>query len=98
MAVLFISEFPAFSSDALSQMGCEPSSDQTVAIGGSSTASTAFKNNTQIVRLNTDVICSVSFGTSPTATATTKRLSANSTEYFQVPLGAAYKVAVITNT
>lgn len=98
MAVLYISEYPAFSSVSQTQIGQEPSTDQTVAIGGGSLQSTAFKNNTQMVRLSTDAICSVSFGTNPTATATTKRIPANTTEYFVVPLGQSYKVAAITNT
>lgn len=98
MAVLYISEYPSFSAVSVSQIGNEPSTDQTVAIAAGSAQSTAFKNNTTIVRLHTDAICSVAFGTNPTAAATNKRLPANAIEYFQIPLGQAYKVAVITNT
>lgn len=98
MAVLYISEYPSFSSVSQTQIGQEPSTDQTVAITAGSVQSTAFKGNTQMVRLSTDAICSVSFGANPTASATTKRLPAGATEYFQVPVGQAFKVAVITNT
>lgn len=75
-----------------------PTAEQTVAIAGASAASAAFANNTNLVRLSTDAICSVEFGTAPVSTAAKARMAANQTEYFAVPLGAVYKVAVITNT
>jgi hypothetical protein len=71
---------------------------QTVVIGVSSTQSNAFNAKTVLVRIHTDSICSINFGTNPTAAATNKRLAANQTEYFGVPLGQSYIVAVITNT
>ncbi|MBP9714802.1 MAG: hypothetical protein KBD60_14140, partial [Sterolibacterium sp.] len=76
----------------------EPSiTEQTpVVIGGGSLQSAAFNGATRVVRLHTDAICSVAFGANPTATANTKRMAANSTEYFGVEPG--HKVAVITNT
>lgn len=99
MATLYISEFVdagRFAGNNVS-VAKEPCLvEQTVAIGGTSTQSSAFNSNTQLVRLHTDAICSVKFGTNPTATATTKRLAANQTEYFAVAPGL--KVAVITNT
>jgi len=52
---------------------------------------------TTFVRLHTDAICSIKFGVNPTASATTARMAAGRTEYHGVPLGQAYKVAVITN-
>jgi hypothetical protein len=76
----------------------EIGTDQTVAIGGSSAQSTALKNNTQLVRLHTDAICSVLFGANPTATANNQRLAANQTEYKCVPPNSSYKIAVISNT
>ncbi len=75
-----------------------PLAEQTVAVGGSSTQSSAFNARTQVVRVHTDVICSIKFGTDPTATTTTARMGAGQTEYFSVPMGAAYKIAVISNT
>lgn len=102
MAVLYISEFIEIEqglarkiAQALMQ---PPLAEQTVAIGGSSTASSAFNVLTRIVRIHSDAICSIEFGTSPTATTSTARLAANQTEYFGVPVGQSYKVAVITNT
>lgn len=94
MAVLYITEYASTSTPVQ-----EPANAiQTVAIAAGSAASAAFQNNTNIVRLQTDVVCSIAFGTAPTASATTTRMAANQTETFKVPLGAAYKVAVITNT
>lgn len=101
MAVLYITEYaqPAVFSGNPAQIAMEPANaDQTVAIAGSSAASSAFANTTNLVRLETDAICSVKFGTAPTATATTRRMQAGDIEYFGVPVGASYKVAVITNT
>lgn len=71
---------------------------QQVAIGAGSVASAAFNTLTALVRIHVDAICSIAFGTAPTAVATSFRLAANQTEYFAVPVGAAYKVAVIQNT
>lgn len=101
MAVLYISEYEHTGSRPTdtTTIAAEPAvTDQTVAIGGSSTASSAFNANTNYVRIHTDAICSIQFGTAPTATATTKRLAANQTEYFAVPKNGSYKVAVITNS
>lgn len=99
MAVVYISEY----ADLRYLSGYEPAiATQTVAIGGASAQSAAFNENTNFVRVHTDAICSVLFGTNPTATATSPRMAAGQTEYFAVknPLDAAsrLKLAVITNT
>jgi len=73
-----------------------PLTTQTVAIGGSSTQSSAFNAKTFMVAVHTDAICSIEFGANPTATANSKRMAANTTEYFEVAPGD--KIAVITNT
>src|SRR5579862_7000168 len=70
---------------------------QTVSITATTVSSTAFQNNTNLVRLHSDTTCSFSFGTSPTATTTNARMAANQTEYFSIPGGLSYKVAVISN-
>ena len=102
MAVVYITEYARQGRDASGyQMVVAdepPVANQTVAIGAGSVQSSAFNALTKFVRVSTDAICSIEFGTSPTATATTRRMPANSTEYFSVPLGASYKIAVITNT
>jgi hypothetical protein len=69
-----------------------------VVIGGGSLQSAAFAATTILVRISTDAICSIAWGTNPTATANTMRMSADKEEYFYVPPGLSYKVAVISNT
>jgi len=102
MATLYITEYARQGRDASGfQMVVAdepPAAEQTVAIGGGSTQSSAFNALTKFVRLHTDAICSIQFGTNPTASTTTRRMAANTTEYFSVPLGQSFKVAVITNT
>lgn len=102
MATLYVTEYADLGvspgSGAAPVVAEPPTAEQTVSIGGSSTQSSAFANNTNFIRLHTDAICSVLFGTNPTATAAKRRLAANQTEYVKVPQGAAYKVAVITNS
>lgn len=102
MAVLYVTEFANLGTSNNAQVmqmaTVPPLVEQTVAIGGSTTQSSAFGANTTFVRLHTDAICSIAFGTNPSATATTARLAAGTTEYFVVPQNKAFKVAVITNT
>jgi hypothetical protein len=102
MATLYITELATQGQDArgwkMVVADQPPVAEQTVAIGASSVQSSAFNALTKFIRINTDAACSVAFGTNPTATATKMRLAANTTEYFSVPLGASYKVAVITNS
>ena len=68
---------------------------QNVAIGSSSVQSAAFDGATSLIRLSSDVVCSVEISTNPTATALKMRLGANQPEFFGVPMGAGYKIAVI---
>jgi hypothetical protein len=103
MATLYVAEYAtggfAQVGGAVVQTSHEPPlAEQTVAIGGSSAASSAFNAATTLVRLHCDAICSVLFGANPTAATTNQRLAANQTEYKTVPRGQAYKVAVITNS
>ena len=105
MATLYVDEFsnvatvgqnlgPAFTPG---QAPLTPSvASQTVAIQGSSTQSNPFNAKTNLVRLHCDAICSVAFGSNPTAVTTQCRLAANQTEYFGVIPGQI--VAVITNS
>lgn len=100
MATLYIAEYAdAFNSGGKIQVAAEPvNTEQTVAIAGASAQSAAFQSNTKLVRIATDVICSILFGTNPTATTAKKRMAADQVEYFAVPQGQSYKVAVISNT
>lgn len=75
-----------------------PIAEQVVDYSGGVTASTALNANTQLVRIHTDAICSVLFGTAPVATTGKGRMVAGATEYRGVPRGASFKVSAITNT
>lgn len=100
MTKLYVTEYP-FANTTIAMeggLGQEPGTDQVVDYTAGAAASTAFKANTQMVRIHNDSICSVLFGTNPTATTNNKRMAANSTEYFVVPAGQSYKVSAITNT
>jgi len=102
MATLYITEFAAQGRDAAGYVAPAPMvpavAEQTVAIGGGSTASSAFNANTAIVRLVSDAVCSIAWGTAPVATAATARIPANVPFDFMVPVGKQFKVACITNT
>jgi hypothetical protein len=103
MAFLYIAEFQGIGAptgNVVQSPQVPPITEQRVAIGGGSLASNPFNVKTQIIRINTDAICSIAFGSAagstPTAAATTMRLAANQTEYFSVYPGQI--VAVITNS
>lgn len=73
-----------------------PLADQTITSSGTAAASAAVNVTTRIVRVHTDAIICVTSGTAPTATAGMRRMPADSTEYFAVPLGRSWKFSVIT--
>ncbi len=102
MAVLYVTEYsnPGRESSGTAMFMAQepPIANQVVAIGGTTTSSSAFNVRTSYVRIHTDAICSIEIGASPAATTTTRRMGAGATEYFAVPVGLSYKVAVITNT
>ena len=102
MATVYITEYDNMPLDVNARtvpIGLEPAvAYQTVAIGGASAQSSAFNSRTRFVRIATDAICSIKFGTNPTAVATETRLAANQTEFFGVFPGQSMKVAVITNS
>lgn len=103
MAKVFISEYPELAQDTLGRpmlVGKNRTSgqlDQTpVNIGGASVQSSAFADDTNVIRVHTDAICSIKIGPNPTATADSARLAAGQTEFFHVKPG--WKIAVITNS
>lgn len=99
MAVVYITEhsIPTLIHGGLNPVAKMPAlAEQTVAIGGASVQSNAFSSNTRMIGVHTDAICSILIGSNPTATASKRRLAANTTEYFEVTPGD--KIAVITNT
>ena len=70
-----------------------PGDSQRVAVGVSSTQSTALSLETIIVRVVADVDCYLAFGANPTATNTDLFLASGDTEYFGVTPGS--KIAVL---
>lgn len=100
MATLYVTEYAAPAHiGGLFPVAKEPEiTTQAVAYTGTAAASSAFASNTTLVRIHTDSICSILFGTAPTATTSKKRMVAGQTEYFAVPVGLSYKVSAIVNT
>lgn len=99
MSQVYITEhtFPrVYQGGPLPVVEMPPIATQKVAIGGSSTQSSPFNAKTQMVAVHTAGVCSVEFGSNPTATANSRRLAANTTEYFKV--NPSDRIAVITNT
>lgn len=96
MAILYISEY---TQQQISQptVGTEPSvANQAVTFTGTPGQSAAFRSDTKMVRIHPDGICSIKFGTNPTAATTDARMVAGQTEYFLISPG--YKISAITNT
>lgn len=97
MATLYVSEHGGLGIQGAQVMSHPPLASQTVASGGTSAAVTnAFKDDTRLIRVHTDAICSIAIGPSPTAVTTAMRMAAGQTEYFGVMPG--HKIAVISNT
>jgi len=97
MATLYVAEFERPRNQWVNIANAPPVAEQTVAIGGASTATTnAFGNSTAMIRVHTDAICSIAIGSSPTATTSKMRMAADQTEYFSV--SPNMKIAVISNT
>lgn len=99
MAKVYITEHHrpgVYSGNLMPVVQMPPIASQTVAIGAASVQSAAFAATTKIIAAHTDAVCSIEIGTDPTATANSRRMAANSTEYFEVFPG--HKIAVITNT
>lgn len=98
---LFISEFSSRRNarDGMDPFPAQPAAvEQTIAVGAGSVQSAAFATATDLVRVTTDVVCSIRFGANPTATAGSMRLAAGTVDYFSVPAGQAHRIAVIVNT
>jgi len=101
MPNLYITEFSNEGVDMLGQIvpvaKAIPLAEQKVAFT-TSAQSAALQANTALVRLHTDGICSVAFGTNPTATTSNLRMVAGQTEYFAVHPGSNLKIAAVNNT
>jgi len=96
---LYISEFEQIIRTTVGNVvaaQCPPHAQQKVDFTAGATQSAAFNVRTKFVRLHAEAICSVAFGSNPTATNAMLRLTAGQTEYFGVNAGD--KLSVITNT
>lgn len=101
MSKLYISEFESpggqagFPFPVAGEYG--NTTDQTpVDYNAGEAKSAAFAATTKLVRIHTDAICSIKFGTAPTATTSNRRMAAGQTEYYFVR--PSDKVSAITNT
>ena len=99
MSIMYITEF-ADIGKGIGLVGSIPV-NTTQAVSFSTVAqSAALQNNTKLVRVNVDGLANIKFGTNPTAVASTDmRMSAGSTEYFDVStvMGQGYKISAITS-
>lgn len=106
MAVLYVVEFAQLGREMYGGPGTliqaplvPPLQSQIIAIGSSSVACTqTFKDETTLVQVSTDAICSIAWGTDPNAKNTDHRMASGSSQFFAVPPGKKFKVAVITNS
>lgn len=97
MATLYITEYERVDNSNPPVAMVPAIAKQAVTFTGTSAASAAFNARTKMVRIHTDAICSIVFGTTPVAVATDSRMAADQTEYFALSK-ADLKVAAITNT
>lgn len=101
MASLYVAEFVSVGGTSNFNVAgalVPPIVEQKLAISASAAQGSLFNSNTRFIRVETDAICSIAFGTNPTATASNMRLAANQIEYFSVPPTGTYTISVITNT
>jgi len=106
MAVLYVVEYAQLGREVyggpgtLIQAPLEPAlATQNIAIGSSSVQCTnPFNDQTTLVLVSTDAICSIAFGTNPNAKSTNHRMAANAAQFFAIPAGKQFKIAVITNS
>ncbi len=76
---------------------CPQVTTNNVAISGSHAESNPFGTNTNLIRVHSDVICSIKIGLNPVATTADPRFAANQTEYFGFEAGKGFAISVISN-
>lgn len=98
MSSLYIAEYsnPRYGGGNVGVAAGAPIVEQKLTISGTSAPSAAFNAETKLIRVHTDVICSIVIAAVPVAVVTNMRLAADQTEYFEVTPGM--KIAVIANT
>lgn len=101
MPNLYITEFAQEGIDALGRVmpvaAALPVAEQKV-VFSTSVQSATLSANTTLVRLHSDGVCSVAFGTNPTATTSNMRLGIGQTEYFAVQANSGLRIAAVNNT
>lgn len=103
MGKLYITEYAQLGPDSLGRTNMspqEPPIASQVITYTTSVQSAAFNAATRLVRVHTDSICSLVFGTDPTATTADQRLVAGQTQFHSVrpDTNTGMKLAAIANT
>ena len=99
MAVLYITEYANIATlqgGNKTQVPMEPPLAEYALTYSTTTQSAVFNAQTSLVRIEADGVCGVTFGTNPTATTTSGRMSAGQAEYRGVPLNKSFRLAVVT--
>ena len=95
MATLYVTEYSGIADGSI-QVPISPAlKANNVAITANSVQSLEFTENTKLIRVHPDAICSVQITKNPTATTSSKRMAADTTEFFAVRPGD--RIAVIAN-
>ncbi len=101
MAKIYITEYARQTVDARTNLPTPeepPVATQVVTYTGTAAASAAFNAETRFISYHSDGICSVAFGTAPTATTDHPRKAAGVDYFAGIPAGQAYKLSAIVNT
>lgn len=101
MSKLYVSEFESPGGQAgfpfpVANEAGNTTDQSPIDYSGGEAKSAAFAATTKLVRIHTDAICCIKFGTAPTATTSHRRFAAGQTEYYFVRPGD--KVSAITTT
>ena len=105
MSTVYVTEFASISKDHDGRV--VPAAEvpvlatQTISVSGTSAAvSNDFNAKTRVVRIHTDIACSIVFAGTPVATTSDMRLPAGAIEYFTLSeseVANGLKVAAISN-
>lgn len=102
MGKIYISEYGRQGLDVHAQTIAAPEepplATQVMTTSGTSQQSAPFNEKTNLIRVHTDGIVSISIGPDPTATLDSPRMAAGQTEYFSIRPGQGHELAGITNT
>ncbi len=100
MANIIVTEFTGHQGQTGIQAATLPLASQSVAIGGSTAATTnAFNAATSLIRVYAEAECNITIAASPNAsTGVIIPLAAGQYDYFGVGLNSAMKVACIART